>query len=280
MHNTIAASTHRIATPHGTLHAQCWQPATAKLPFSAMPILLLHDSLGCVALWRDFPALLAEQTGHPVIAYDRLGFGQSDARDDRLELDFIATEAVEYFPLLQAHFGFARCIVMGHSVGGGMAVYCAAMHPDSCAALITESAQAFVEDRTRSGIALARTQFRQPDAMQRLARYHGDKAKWVVDAWTETWLAPDFADWSLAAVLPQVRCPTLVIHGTEDEYGTKRHPQQIAAGVQARAELHLMPGIRHVPHREQDVTVARMIRHFLRHPSPGNPPPPDIFRYP
>ncbi len=184
MHNTATTSTHRIATPHGTLHAQCWQPA--NLMPNAIPILLLHDSLGCVALWRAFPALLSAQTGLPVIAYDRLGFGQSDARDDRLALDFIATEATEYFPLLQSHFGFSRCIVMGHSVGGGMAVHCAARHPESCAALITESAQAFVEDRTRDGIVLAREQFRQPDAMQRLARYHGDKAKWVVDAWTET----------------------------------------------------------------------------------------------
>lgn len=280
MHNTISTSSHRIATPHGRLHAQCWQPAAASPPVSTTPILLLHDSLGCVALWRDFPALLAAQTGHTVIAYDRLGFGQSDARNDSLALDFIASEAEVYFPLLQAHFGFERCIVMGHSVGGGMAVHCAARHPDSCAALITESAQAFVEDRTRSGITLAREQFRQPDAMQRLARYHGDKAKWVVDAWTETWLAPGFADWSLTTVLPQVRCPTLVIHGAEDEYGTKRHPQQIAAGVHARAELHLMPGIHHVPHREQDLAVARMIRHFLLPRAPDSMPLADIFQRP
>jgi len=280
MHTTTSSSTHRIVTPHGTLHAQCWRPAASGSAVSDIPILLLHDSLGCVALWRDFPARLAEQTGQPVLAYDRLGFGQSAVRDDQLALDFITTEATEYFPLLQAHFGFTRCIVMGHSVGGGMAVHCAARHPHSCVALITESAQAFVEDRTRTGIALARQQFCQPDAMQRLARYHGDKAKWVVDAWTETWLAPGFADWSLAAVLPQVRCPTLVLHGAEDEYGTKRHPQQIAAGVNAHAELHIMPGVRHVPHREQEAAVIGTIRHFLLQLSPDTPSLPGLFRQP
>ncbi len=263
MHDTTSISTHRVSTSHGTLHAQCWRPATTSAPVSDIPILLLHDSLGCTTLWRDFPARLAEQTGHPVIAYDRLGFGQSDARDDRLALDFIANEAELFFPLLQAYFGFERCIVMGHSVGGGMAVHCAARHPGSCAALITESAQAFVEDRTRNGIVLAREQFSQPDAIQRLARYHGDKARWVVDAWTETWLAPGFADWSLTTVLPQVSCPTLVIHGAEDEYGTNRHPEQIAAGINAHTELRILPGIRHVPHREQAMSVVLTIDKFI-----------------
>lgn len=280
MHTTISSSTHRIVTPHGTLHAQCWRHATTHASSSDLPILLLHDSLGCVALWRDFPARLAEQTGQPVIAYDRLGFGQSTARNDQLALDFIAIEAAEYFPLLQAHFGFARCIVMGHSVGGGMAVHCAALHPHRCAALITESAQAFVEDRTRNGIALAREQFRQPDAMQRLARYHGDKAKWVVDAWIETWLAPGFADWSLTAVLPQVRCPTLVLHGAEDEYGSNRHPQHIASGVTADAQQCIMPGVRHVPHREQEAAVISTIRHFLQQLSPDTPSLPGLLRQP
>ena len=257
-------SEHWISTPQGRLFARCWQPPSALQSQQGAAIVLLHDSLGCVALWRDFPARLAQHTGRTVITYDRLGFGQSDARHDRLAWDFIAEEAEHYFPLLQNHFGLQRFLVMGHSVGGGMAVHCAARHASACELLITESAQAFVEDRTRAGILQARAQFREADALQRLARYHGDKAAWVLDAWTETWLAPEFADWSLRSVLPQVRCPTLVLHGAEDEYGSASHPHHIASGVSAHAALQIMPATHHVPHREQELAVLQSISHFIR----------------
>lgn len=264
MRQTVTISQHWLDSEQGRRYAQCWHPASAGSPADGIPILLLHDSLGCIALWRDFPALLASQTGRPVIAYDRLGFGQSDARHDRLAMDFIAQEAEVSFPLLKAHFGFARCIIMGHSVGGGMAVHCAASHPASCLALITESAQVCVEDKTRAGIAQARGEFRTEAGLQRLVRYHGAKARWVVDAWTETWLDPGFADWSLAPVLSRVHCPTLAIHGAEDEYGSNLHPEGIASMVKADAELLIMPGVRHVPHREQDRSVALAIASFIQ----------------
>lgn len=255
---------HWIATPDGRLFAHCWQPPAPIAMVDASPIVLFHDSLGCVALWRSFPGLLAELTGRTVIAYDRLGFGQSDARRDTLGRDFIDEEASRHFPALQRYFGFDRFIAMGHSVGGGMAVHCAARYATDCAALITESAQAFVEDKTRAGIMTAREHFHQDDAFERLARYHGDKARWVLDAWIETWLAPFFADWSLQAALPLVQCPTLVIHGAEDEYGSLSHPEQIANGVSGYAELKIFPETQHVPHREQEVAVAQTIASFIQ----------------
>jgi pimeloyl-ACP methyl ester carboxylesterase len=245
---------HRISTPAGQLYARSWTPTDSD-PTRA-PLLLFHDSLGCVALWRSFPETLARQLGRRVVAYDRLGFGQSDPRHDTLGLDFIQAEAQTGLPWVLDGLGIGPFIALGHSVGGGMAVHSAAAHPERCTALITISAQCFVEDLTRAGILEARDQFADPTAFARLERYHGTKARWVLNAWTETWLSPAFADWSLHPVLPAVRCPTLVIHGAEDEYGSPAQPRAIAAGVAGAAELMLMPGVRHMPHREREREVV------------------------
>ena len=147
-----------------------------------------------------------------------------------------------------------------------MAVHCAARHPSACQALVTESAQFFVEDRTRSGIVQAKEQFKTEASFERLRRLHGEKARWVLDAWTDTWLSPAFADWTLEDALTQVTCPTLVIHGSEDEYGTQLHPRQIAGRVAGVASLEILPGVRHVPHREREAWVAQRVARFLQEP--------------
>ena len=251
---------HWVETGRSRIKARRWQPAQ---PAGGAPILLFHDSLGCIGLWRDFPALLCEHAGRTVIGYDRLGFGDSDARTDALGIDFIQQEAEAFFPALQAQLSFDRFVAFGHSVGGGMAVHCAARYADACEALVTESAQAFVEDRTRAGILEAKALFAQPESFERLRRFHGEKTRWVLDAWIDTWLSPAFADWSLAPVLPQVQCPVLVIHGEQDEYGSVRHPKAIARGVAGPAQLEILPGVRHVPHREQAVWVVARVARFL-----------------
>ncbi|MCE1184888.1 MAG: alpha/beta hydrolase [Rhodocyclales bacterium] len=250
-------ATHSIPVPGGQIHARSWTPPQADP--ERPPVILFHDSLGCVELWRSFPAALAHALGRRVIAYDRLGFGASDPRHDTLSLDFIREEATLYLPHVLAAFGVERFIACGHSVGGGMAVHSAAAHPERCVALITMAAQCFVENLTRAGIVEARDQFADPTAFARLERYHGPKARWVLNAWTETWLSPAFADWSLHPILPAVRCPTLVIHGAQDEYGSADQPRAIAAGVAGAAELVLMPDTRHVPHREREGAVVGVI---------------------
>ncbi|MFZ6733722.1 alpha/beta fold hydrolase [Undibacterium sp. Ji42W] len=259
----IRSTEHWISTEAGQLYAFSWQPTNTEDHDNKPPILLLHDSLGCVALWRTFPALLAEHSGRQVIAYDRLGFGQSDARDEVLSLDFIAQEAATSLPLLQTCFGFEHFVVMGHSVGGGMAVHFAALYADMCDALITESAQALVEDKTRAGLIEAQVQFQAPGALDRLRRYHGDKATWVLNSWINTWLSPAFVNWSLRDVLPQVTCPALVLHGEHDEYGSSVHPEQIAGLTTGPAQLEIIAGAQHVPHREQEDWVIKRVCQFL-----------------
>ena len=252
---------HWIPRAQGRLFAREWPAADAGAALP--PLLLLHDSLGCVEIWRDFPALLARATGRRVIAYDRAGFGRSDARGDRLSFDFVAAEAADGFPLVCRHFGIDRFAVLGHSVGGGMAVNAAARHGQRCTALVTIAALAFVEDRTLAGISAARASFAEPGALERLARYHGDKAAWVLSAWVDTWLAPEFADWSLAGVLPAVRCRALALHGELDEYGSAVHPAMIARLAGGPARMEMLAGLGHVPQRERPEETARRVADFL-----------------
>src|SRR5262249_9053062 len=119
-----------------------------------------------------------------------------------------------------------------------------------------------VEARTLDGVRAAKARFQEPERFARLRRWHGTKARWVLDAWTETWLSPAFASWSLAADLPLVRRPLLVIHGDEDEYGPVRFPEFICRHAGGPAEMHVLQGCGHVPHRERPDAVAELVRRF------------------
>lgn len=254
-----------IHTPQGQLYAKRWHygaPSSQDLA----PLVLLHDSLGCVALWRDFPERLAHSARRDVIAYDRLGFGLSDPHPGALDLDFIQREASQGFQAVLDQCQLRRAIPFGHSVGGGMAISCAATHADRCTGLITESAQAFVEDRTLAGIRYAQAQFAEPAQRDRLRKYHGDKAEWVLNAWIDTWLASNFTDWNLDAVLPKVTCPLLAIHGEQDEYGSILHPQRLAVRASGEVTLAILSPCGHVPHRERaDDVLARVTAWIDQH---------------
>lgn len=172
----ISTRQHWIDTEHGQLFAQSWTPSEA----CGAPIVLLHDSLGCVALWRDFPVRLAQASGRRVIAYDRLGFGRSAAYSGKLPPSFIEDEAHGSFRALCQQLDLSQFVLLGHSVGGGMAVGCAAVYAEACRGLITESAQAFVDTATLDGIRVAERQFAMPGQLERLQRYHAAKAEWVL----------------------------------------------------------------------------------------------------
>ena len=252
-----------VSTDQGRLFVRRWTPSPAPAA-GMLPIVMFHDSLGSVELWRDLPERLARATGREIIAYDRLGFGRSDPSPHPLPaLTFIPDEALGGFRWLHQGLGLDGFIAFGHSVGGAMAVVCAAHYPD-CRALITESAQTFGEERTLEGIRAARENFRDPAQVARVAKYHGDKARWVLDAWIDNWLAPEFQQWSLAAELPHVSCPVLAIHGDSDEYGTPIHAKRIAGDSAGPGTLVIIERCGHVPHREQPDFVVDTVADWLR----------------
>ena len=250
-----------VEHPQGQLFTRTWEPADAAP--ARNPIVLFHDSLGSVDLWRAFPAELCTATGRAVIAYDRLGFGKSAPRTGLPSLQFVGEEASIYFPALREQLGLDRFVALGHSVGGGMAVHCAVENPTRCEALVTIAAQVFAEERTLEGIRAAREQFKDPAQVQRLAKYHGEKARWVLDAWIDNWLSPGFATWTVEAVLPRVTCPVLVIHGVDDEYGSVRHAELIGSLVAGPAQVEILEATGHVPQRERPEVVLGFVRAFL-----------------
>jgi pimeloyl-ACP methyl ester carboxylesterase len=225
--------------------------------------VLFHDSLGCVELWRQFPDRLASATRRAVVAYDRLGFGRSDPHPGTLPLSFVHDEGETCVSTVCPAFGLEAFVPFGHSVGGGMAIATAARAPARCAALITESAQAFVEQVTLDGIRAAQAAFGRPEQVARLQRYHGAKARWVLDAWIDTWLSPAFAAWTLDDDLARVRCPVLAIHGDRDEYGSPEHPARIARLSGGPVTARVLAGCGHVPHREHPERVLAAVATFL-----------------
>lgn len=246
--------------PGGRVFVRRWLPAGEA---ARTPIILLHDSLGCVELWREFPADLARTLQRPVLAYDRLGFGRSTPRRELPTAGFIVEEAQLHFPAIRRALGIDRHLLFGHSVGGAMALTIAAEQDSGCEAVITEAAQAFVEPRTLAGIREARELFRDPEQFARIARRHGERARWVLDAWTEAWLSPAFAGWSLDAYLVRVTCPVLAIHGDQDEYGSVAFPERIVGTVRGPARMEILPECGHVPHREQSQRVLQLVAEFL-----------------
>lgn len=250
-----------IDSPCGRMFSRTWMCIDSS---TKPPIILFHDSLGCVELWRDFPDKLCMITGRTVIAYDRFGFGRSDVHPGDWSARFIRDEAEHYFPLVKDSLRIDTFTAFGHSVGGGIAAHCAAHFPEQCQFLITESAQAFVEGKTLQGIRAAQTAFEAPGQLERLKKYHGEKAAWVLQAWTRTWQSEAMRDWSLESAVHAISCPTLAIHGELDDYGSECHAQRIGALAGDLAQLLLIENCGHVPHREREELVLKTVAQFLR----------------
>ena len=248
-----------VAVPGGRVFVRRWNSTQND----RVPIVLLHDSLGSVDQWREFPAALAQATARPVVAYDRLGFGRSTRRAESPTVDFIREEAETFFPVISHALGIPNSLLFGHSVGGAMALVIAALHPGRCAAVVTEATQAFVEPRTISGIQAAKKAFGDAEQFARIVKWHGDKARWVLEAWTEVWLSPDFSSWSLDPYLGRVQCPVLAIHGDLDEYGSEEFPRRIAEEVGGPSELEILIGCGYVPHRDMENDVLRLTSSFI-----------------
>ena len=259
MKSNIETKENKIKSSIGSIFAKMWIPQTSA---TEIPIILMHDSLGSVELWRDFPCILAENTARSVIAYDRLGFGKSDARYGLPSIEFIKEEATKFFPIIKRKLSITRYIMFGHSVGGAMSINIAARDSD-CMAVVTASSQAFVEDRTVKGIKDAQRMFEQPGQIDRLKKWHGGKASWVLKAWTDVWLSPEFSTWSLDDCIRDVVCPVLVIHGEDDEYGSVAFPEFIASKVAGISKMMVFKGCGHMPHMERTDDVVNAVKVFL-----------------
>ncbi len=226
------------------------------------PLVLLHDSLGSVRTWKDFPERLAAATGHGVLAYSREGFGGSSALSRARWRGYMHHEAEIVLPAFLDAVGVKAPILFGHSDGATIALVAAGAHPDLSPGLIIEAPHVFVEPVTLAGIAAAKEVYRTTNLRERLTRYHPDPDA-VFAAWTETWTAPYFKDWNVEEYVPRVRCPVLMIQGREDEYGTVRQLEAIKAG-RADREILMLDACAHSPHRDQPAAVLAAAADFVK----------------
>jgi len=225
-----------------------------------IPLIFLHDSLGCTQLWRTFPQHLASLTGQAIYSYDRQGYGRSQAFSSNYRaLDYMHREADTLIDFMDV-CGLDTAIVFGHSDGGSIALLAAARHPERITAIITEGAHIFVEEITLQGIRAAVREYSETDLPEKLAKYHGSNTEPVFRAWTETWLRPDFTDWNIEDQLAQIHCPALILQGAEDEYGSAAQVAHIASQVSGPVRSVIIPDARHTPHKEQpEDTLAHCV---------------------
>ncbi len=242
------------------IHAIRLAPARAS---SGPVLVLLHDSLGSVGLWRDFPDRLAERTGLEVFAYDRRGHGASDPFGPGARTSQYMHEEAAFLARVLDEVGIEDAVLLGHSDGGSIALLAAAHHPRRIRAVVSEAAHVFVEERTLEGVRAAQRTVVEGDLLERLAKHHGAKAEALAAAWIGTWLSPWFRGWNVEEDLRRIRCSVLVLQGELDEYGTEAQVHAIARGVSGPARTFLLPGVRHTPHREAPEVVLGAVAELL-----------------
>jgi len=224
----------------------------------APDLVLLHEGLGSLAMWRDFPAKLAAATGCRTVTYSRWGYGKSAPKPRPWDTLYMHRAALEGLPALRAALDIENPVLVGHSDGASIALIHAGAGSWPVKGLILEAPHVFVEDISIKGIEEAKTAYQDGDLKRRLARYHDDPDG-VFWGWNDIWLAPEFRAWNIEEYLPTVGCPVLAIQGADDQYGTLDQVNAVGRQVRGTFEKLVLEDCMHAPHRDQEEdTLAAM----------------------
>lgn len=224
------------------------------------PLVFLHEGLGSVGLWREFPREVREATGRRAMVYSRFGYGHSDPAKGPTTPDYMHHEALVVLPELLAVLGIDAPVFVGHSDGASIAL----IHVGSGSAasgLVLLAPHVFVEDESIAGVEAARDAFLTTDLPARLARHHDDAAS-TFWRWNEIWRAPEFRSWNIESSLPGVTAPVLLVQGRDDAYGTLRQLDAIEAGVRGPVGRTVLD-CGHSPHLERPTETLEAVKHFL-----------------
>jgi pimeloyl-ACP methyl ester carboxylesterase len=242
-------------------------------PNEAPTLVFLHEGLGCVALWRDVPARLAQLTGCGALVYSRLGYGGSDAAQLPHPVTFMHHEGLKVLPDVIRLVGIRDHLLIGHSDGGSIALIYAGGHfTPTLMGVVTLAAHVFCEDLTRRSIQAAREDYLNGDLKSRLSSYHGTNTDGAFWGWNDVWLLPEFRQWRIDALLPTIRAPLLAIQGDEDPYGTSAQVDCIQAASGSRVSVEMIPRCGHAPHLERPQVVLATVAGFVRSRLPGARP--------
>lgn len=227
-------------------------------------LVLLHEGLGCVGMWRRFPALLNAATGLPVLSYSRPGYGRSSSIALPRPLDFHTRDAQDILPAVLDAAGITDCIFIGHSDGASIAVvYAGATQDPRLRALVLMAPHVLTEEKTVMNIAQARLMFQGSDLRDKLARYHGDNVDCAFWGWCDAWLDADFRRWNITHWLPAITLPVLTVRGNDDAYNTPVHVERIAHGVSGKVTCVDLADCGHAPHLEQGEQVVAAVTEFV-----------------
>lgn len=219
-------------------------------------LVFLHEGLGSIAGWRDFPQTVCARLGRPGLVYSRLGHGRSTPLSAPRASDYLHREAWQVLPALLERLGIKRPLLVGHSDGASIALLYAARFEPRAIALLAP--HVFVEPITLAGVAAARAAWQAGRLGAGLARLHDDPDG-AFRGWCEIWLAPGFRDWNIEAELARVSCPVLAIQGRGDQYGSEAQIEAIAAGVAGEFESLMLEDCGHAPQRDQTDAVIRAL---------------------
>ena len=225
-------------------------------------LVFLHEGLGSVALWRDFPQRVADAMALPALTYSRAGYGRSTGLRAARAPRYMHDEALVTLPALLDALGIVEPILIGHSDGASIALIHAGAKARPVRALVAMAPHVFVEDLSIAGIEQARHAYESTDLRAKLGRYHAD-ADSAFRGWNDIWLSPAFRDWNIESFLPGVACPLLLIQGRDDEYGTLAQLDAIERQVSGHVESVVLADCRHSPHRDQAQTTLGAIVGFV-----------------
>lgn len=242
--------------PGGRIEARWIGPP----PEVAPTLVLLHQGLGCAAMWGAYPAKLARATGWGALVYSRYGYGGSAPCILPRPTRYMHDEALEVLPALIAAAGLREHALVGHSDGGSIAlIHAGGAAQAGLIGVAVEAPHVFIEDISVASIRAAGERFRASDWPERLRRYHGDNLDCAFWGWQRAWVSPEFRVWNIEDYLPRIQVPVLAVQGSDDEYGTMRQIGAIVAGVGGTVEAVKLAGCGHSPHRDRpDEMLARL----------------------
>jgi len=238
-------------------------------PDRAPTLVFLHEGLGSMSMWRDFPERVGAATGCGVLVYSRRGYGRSDPVAGPRPVRFMHDEAERSLPTVLDALAIRDAILVGHSDGASIALIYAAGGDRRVRGLALEAPHVFVEDLTVSSIEKIKAVYRDTGLRERLARHHGDNVDGAFWGWNDIWLDPAFRDWNIEAVLPAIAIPVLALQGEDDEYGTVAQVTAIERQVAGPCEIVMLPDCGHSPHRDQPDAVLAAIGRFVGDLVPG-----------
>ena len=229
---------------------------------TALTFVLLHDGLGSVGLWRDFPECLAQRTGAGVFLYSRAGHGRSEPAARARGADYLHHEALDVLPAVLADRGIEHPVLLGHSDGGSIAIIYAGHGRWTPRALVLEAPHVFIEGVTLRGVSEARHEYQRGALRAKLRRWHDDVDR-TFYGWADVWQRPEARSWNIESFLHRIRCPVMVVQGEDDSYGTLAQVEAIGRQTAGPVDTLVLPRCGHAPHCEAEAEVIEEVAHFV-----------------